>query len=73
MVSRGHKFGLGQEAIYTPSEDFSDRVPVKCRITRLVPREGTQYQYHVECEPDGQHRRVWESQLAPVQAARPQN
>jgi hypothetical protein len=68
MTSRGHKYRLGQEAIFTPGDDFATRVPTRCRITRLLPREATEYQYHVEFEPDGQQRHAWEKQLtvAPV-------
>jgi hypothetical protein len=29
-------------------------------VTRLLPKEGTEYQYHIPTEPDGQQRRAQE-------------
>jgi hypothetical protein len=61
-----HKFSLGQDLVFTPGTDFVIRVPARCRVTRLLPKEGTEYQYHIQTEPDGQQRRAQESQLRPA-------
>jgi hypothetical protein len=61
-----HKFSLGQDLVFTPGTDFAIRVPARCKVTRLLPKEGAEYQYHIQTEPDGQQRRALESQLRPV-------
>ena len=35
-------------------------------VTRLLPMEGAQYQYHINVEADGLQRRVRENQLRPA-------
>jgi hypothetical protein len=57
------KFSLGQDVVFTPGSDFVIRVPTRGKITRLLPKEGTQYQYHIQLGPDSQQRMGWESQL----------
>lgn len=58
-----HKFGLGQDLVFTPGAEFMVRIPARCHVTRLLPKEGADYQYYVRTELDGQQRRAWESQL----------
>ena len=58
-----HKFGLGQDLVFTPGAEFIIRMPEPCIVTRLLPKEGTDFQYHVRTKQDGQQRRACESQL----------
>ena len=58
-----HKFGLGQDLVFTPGAEFIVRMPARCTVTRLLPKEGADFQYYVRTQLDGQQRRAWESQL----------
>jgi hypothetical protein len=58
-----HKFGIGQDLVFTPGAEFMVRVPARCTVTRLLPKEGAHFQYYVRTELDGQQRRAWEGQL----------
>jgi hypothetical protein len=62
----GHKFSLGQTVIFSP--DTGDVLTVAARgtISRLLPKEGAEFQYHVQVGTDGLQRRARESQLRPV-------
>jgi hypothetical protein len=35
-------------------------------VTRLLPMQGAEYQYHIQVEADGLQRRVLEHQLRPA-------
>jgi hypothetical protein len=59
----GHKFSIGQAVVFTPGAGEALQTAVRGKITRLLPMEGSQYQYHVQTEPDGLERRARESQL----------
>ena len=59
----GHKFSIDQAVVLTPGASEVLQTAVRGKITRLLPLEGSQYQYHVQTEPDGLERRVLESQL----------
>ncbi len=61
-----HKFSLGQAVMLTAGAGAVFNSVAVGKITRLLPKEGTEYQYHIRIEPDGIERRVWESQLRPV-------
>ena len=65
-----HKFSLGQPLAFTPGAEFIVRNPARCEVTRLLPKEGNEYQYYVRTVLDGQQRRAWESQLRPVSEQR---
>ncbi|WP_428491019.1 hypothetical protein [Rhodopila sp.] len=58
-----HKFSLGQRLVFKPGTEFMVRISARCSVTRLLPKEGAEYQYYVRTELDGQLRRVLESQL----------
>jgi hypothetical protein len=58
-----HKFSLGEEVVFTPGSSVAMRVPTRCKVTRLLPKEGTQFQYHIQFGPDSQQRMAQESQL----------
>jgi hypothetical protein len=60
-----HKFAIGQEVIFLAGIDAQHNlnVTVRGRITRLMPRDGADNQYHVQADLDGTVRRARESQL----------
>jgi hypothetical protein len=58
-----HKFNLGQAVVFTPEAGEVFGTATKATVLRLLPRDGTDYQYHVQIEPDGPARRARENQL----------
>lgn len=66
-----HKFGLGETVVFSPGPELPLSIPTRGKITRLLPKEGTEYQYHIQFGPDGQQRMVHESQLRLVDEAGP--
>ena len=62
-----HKFTVGQSVVFTPGigEVAANKLPVRATVTRLLPRNGTDYQYHIQVVTDGLLRRAQES-LTPV-------
>jgi hypothetical protein len=56
-----HKFAVGQVVAFTP--DAVQTPTATATIIRLLPKQGAEYQYHVQIETDGLLRRAWESQL----------
>jgi hypothetical protein len=64
--SQAHKYAIGQAVVYSPgSSNLSDSA-TSGKVTRLLPKEGAGYQYHVQFGPNGQQRRVEEAQLRSV-------
>jgi hypothetical protein len=61
-----HKFSLGETVVFTPGSDAVIRNPTRCKVTRLLPKVGTEFQYHIQFGPDGQQRMVQESRLRPI-------
>ena len=61
-----HRFSLGQDLVFMPDSDFFIRSPKRCKVTRLLPKEGAQYQYHIQTEAEDHQRRAEESQLRPA-------
>jgi hypothetical protein len=63
-----HKFTAGQTVMFTPGlgEVAASHFPVMATITRLLPRDGAEYQYHIQVVTDGLLRRAQESQLRPT-------
>jgi hypothetical protein len=61
-----HKFSLGQSVVYVPAPGELPDTVTTGTVTRLLPMEGGEYQYHILVEPDGFHRRARESQLHSV-------
>jgi hypothetical protein len=60
----GHRFSLGDAVLFSP--DGSDglyEIAATGKVTRLLPKDGLEYQYHIQFGPDGQQRRALESQL----------
>ena len=57
-----HKFSIGQTVVFMPrpGELTSKSEAV---IERLLPSDGTEFQYHIRTVPDGTERRVGEGQL----------
>jgi hypothetical protein len=61
------KFAVGQVVVFTPDagEVGIISLPTMATVTRLLPMDGGEYQYHVRVGTDGLQRRVRESQLRP--------
>jgi hypothetical protein len=52
--------------VFTPAAGEMPDIVTTGTVTRLLPKEGGEYQYHIQVEPDGLQRRALESQLRPV-------
>jgi hypothetical protein len=66
-----HKFSLGQAVVFTPDYGEVLSAATKGTITRLLPKEGADYQYHIQVDPDGPKRRARENQLRTLFARSP--
>lgn len=66
-----HKFSVGQTVVFTPGQVEVLKTATAGKITRLLPVEGVEHQYHVQVEHGGPDRRARESQLRAVAVARP--
>jgi hypothetical protein len=64
--SLSHKFQIGQDVIYTPGAGDVMEREANGRITRLLPREGADYQYYFRIQPTGPERRALENQIRPL-------
>lgn len=64
-----HKYIVGQPVLFSPGLQDAGVRPGSCTVTRLLPKEGSEYQYHVQCAADGLQRRVQERQLQPAPAS----
>jgi hypothetical protein len=62
-----HKFAVGQAVVFTPVAGELLETATRGKITRLLPLEGGDYQYHVYVGDDGPERRARESQLRALQ------
>ena len=63
-----HKFSLGQAVVFSPGASEILNIAARSKVTRLMPREGAEYQYDIQVESDGLRRRARECQLRPVTA-----
>lgn len=63
-----HKFSLGQAILFMPVYGEVLSTATRGTITRLLPKEGADYQYHIQVDPAGPARRAWENQLHEVPA-----
>jgi hypothetical protein len=63
-----HEFTVDQSVMFTPGvgEIATARVPVMATVTRLLPRDGVEHQYHSWVVTDGLLRRAQEGQLQPT-------
>jgi hypothetical protein len=64
-----HKFSLGQAVVFTPGFGEVLSTATKGTITRLLPKEDADYQYHFQVVPNGLVRRAREDQLKTVFAS----
>jgi hypothetical protein len=64
-----HKFSLGQAVVFTPGFGEVLSATTKGTVTRLLPKEEANYQYHVQVDPNGPVRRAREDQLRTVFAS----
>jgi hypothetical protein len=62
-----HKFSPGQDVVFFPGAYEVLNTAARCKITRLMPMEGAEYQYDIEVESGGLQRRARENQLRPLQ------
>jgi hypothetical protein len=58
-----HKFAVGQSVLFSPGRQDVRVTSGNCRITRQLPKEEAEYQYHIQSTADGHQRRVQEWQL----------
>jgi hypothetical protein len=59
-----HKFAIGDMVTFFPKgEGQLTSGSTAGKITRLLPMDGGEYQYHVRLEIDGVERRATEDQL----------
>jgi hypothetical protein len=58
-----HKYAIGQAVVYSPGSSGIVDGATSGKVTRLLPKEGSGFQYHVQFGPNGQQRRVDEAQL----------
>jgi hypothetical protein len=58
-----HKFSLGETVVFSPGSGRALAVPTRGKISRLLPKEGTEYQYHIQFGPNGEQRMAREGQL----------
>jgi hypothetical protein len=63
-----HKFSIGQAVVFSPGAREILNIATRSKITRLMPREGAEYQYDIQVESDDLQRRAREYQLRPVTA-----
>jgi hypothetical protein len=63
-----HRFAVGETVIFTPDagEVSIVSLPTMATVTRLLPMDGGEYQYHVKVDADGLLRRARENQLRPA-------
>jgi hypothetical protein len=66
-----HKFSIGQAVVFTPSTIEVLQGATQGIVTRLLPKEDADNQYHIQVASHGPERRVRESQLRAVWAKRP--
>ena len=45
-----HKFSLGQAVVFSPGAHEALNIAAMSKITRLMPREGAEYQYDIQVE-----------------------
>jgi len=62
-LTMSHKFSLGQTVVFTPGYGEVLGIATRGTITRLLPKEGADYQYHVQVDLCGPERRALENQL----------
>ncbi len=66
-----HKYSLGQAVVFSPGAGEIAGNLTSGKVTRLLPKEGADYQYHIQLGPEGQQRRVQEKQLRSATEAAP--
>jgi hypothetical protein len=69
-MNAAHKFSLGDAVQFSPDPaDALYGTAAPGKVTRLLPKDGAEFQYHIEFGPDRQQRRALESQLRPLGGA----
>jgi hypothetical protein len=65
-MTHTHQFALGQVVEFLPGLGEAAAERGRCEVTRLLPQDGGEWQYHVRSTDGGTARRVRESQLRPL-------
>lgn len=59
-----HRYPVGQPVLFVPGDEDIMNTSTDCgTVIRLLPKDGTDYEYHVQFGAEGERRRVRESQL----------
>jgi hypothetical protein len=58
-----HKFSVNQAVVFTPGAGEVISLATRAIVIRLLPVEGTEYQYQIQVAADGLLRRVRQNQL----------
>ncbi len=58
-----HKFKVGQALLFAPRRIGDRSGSQTCKVVRLMPVEGGEYQYRIKCTYDNIERIAKESQL----------
>jgi arginine/ornithine N-succinyltransferase beta subunit len=61
-----HRFNVGQVVMFTPAAGEVIASVTRATVLRLLPKEGLDYQYHVQVDTGGPARRAREDQLQAV-------
>ena len=64
-----HKFNFGQAVVFNPGVGEVLEIATEATVLRLLPKDGADYQYHVQIEPGGPARRAVETQLQSVKGS----
>ena len=66
-----HKYAIGQGVVFSPGPGEIVGNDARGKITRLLPKGDTSYQYRIQLDVEGGERRVQEDQLQSVPQAGP--
>jgi arginine/ornithine N-succinyltransferase beta subunit len=61
-----HRFVVGQTVMFTPAAGEVIAAVAEVVVLRLLPKEGLDYQYHVQIEPGRPARSARENQLQAI-------
>lgn len=59
-----HRFKVGQTLNYSASRMGNPSPPQPCKVMRLLPAEGGQFQYRIKCNSESVERVVKEAALS---------
>jgi hypothetical protein len=59
-----HQFKVGQSLVYSPRRIGNQGGNQSCKVVRLLPAEGGEFQYRIKCTHDNVERIARENQLS---------